>query len=50
MYYLDTAVVLTLFIDEPTSAPIEEWLLSKRQTVRHQGPQSIAQTLKASHC
>ncbi|MBK7814362.1 MAG: type II toxin-antitoxin system VapC family toxin [Rhodocyclaceae bacterium] len=31
MLYLDTAVVLTLFIDEPTSRPVEDWLAARRQ-------------------
>lgn len=31
MLYLDTAVVLTLFIDETTSTTVEEWLAKRRQ-------------------
>ncbi|HEY6897782.1 MAG TPA: type II toxin-antitoxin system VapC family toxin [Rhodocyclaceae bacterium] len=31
MLYLDTSVVLTLFVAESTSAPVEEWLSKRRQ-------------------
>jgi hypothetical protein len=31
MLYLDTAVVLTLFVDEPTSRSVEDWLAARRQ-------------------
>jgi predicted nucleic acid-binding protein len=31
MLYLDTAVVLTLFVDEPTSQSVEDWLAARRQ-------------------
>lgn len=31
MLYLDTAVVLTLFVAEPTSRSVEDWLAARRQ-------------------
>ena len=31
MFYLDTAVVLTLFVNEPTSRSVENWLAARRQ-------------------
>lgn len=31
MLYLDTAVVLTLFVNEPTSRSVEDWLAARRQ-------------------
>jgi predicted nucleic acid-binding protein len=33
MLYLDTAVVLTLFVEEPTSPSVENWLAARRQTL-----------------
>jgi predicted nucleic acid-binding protein len=33
MLYLDTAVVLTLFVNEPTSRAVEDWLAARRQAL-----------------